>query len=129
LIDTDRRVNQVGTAKRELPDKIWRYIGVAGFGEITVARPPNEPCVAREVEPAERFGGRRDLNGGLRLLRLVFASWTTTTSSAMTSPVAAVLESAVSITSVVSVAAIAAVWPVSAIGTVSTVCPLAAVTK
>jgi hypothetical protein len=129
LIDPDRRVNEVGAAQRELPNEVWRYIGVAGFGEIAVARSPNESCVAREIEPAERFGGRRDLNWSLRLLRLGVASRTTPASSAMTSAIPPILKSAVAIASVAAISAIATVRPISAIGAISPVCPLAAVTE
>ena len=107
----DRRVDEIGLAKRELANDVRRNVRVAGFGEIAVGGAANEAGVARRVEPAARLAGRRDL---YRLLRLLLAA---VAAAAAVAPRSASASAAVApaVAAILEVAAVAAIAAIAAV--------------
>jgi len=74
VIASRARDDRVATSQAILPDEVWCDIRIARLGEVAVRGSPNEPTVARRVEPTLRLAVGDDRRRRLLLLVIPLAT-------------------------------------------------------
>jgi len=86
VIAPGRRDDYVTATEAVLPHEMWRDVRIAGLREIAVRGAPDEPPIARRIEPPLRLGVRDDWSW--RLVLLVVALSPSAAIATVTTPVA-----------------------------------------